>query len=119
MTRADLVAVILAVALLPVLYLHFWSGGGFAEQVRIQEGNQPPHYYSLARDQRIRVHGPLGDSVLEILHGRVRFVSSPCRNKICVHSGWLSRAGESTACLPNRVSVQIIGQDPRFDAINS
>jgi len=118
-TRADVLVVILAAALLAVLYAHFWSAPTLAAQVRVQEGNQPPRIYALDQDRVIRVRGPLGDSVLRIRHGRVRFVSSPCRGKICVHAGWLSHAGEAAACVPNRVSVQVLGQDPRFDAINS
>ena len=50
--------------------------------------------------------------------GRVRFVDSPCPNKQCVHTGWLNQGGEVAVCLPNKVSVQVLADDPRFDAVN-
>jgi hypothetical protein len=77
----------------------------------------------LARDARapdrlLEIDGPLGASRIEIRNGRARFISSPCRGKVCIHSGWLEHTGELTACLPNRVSIQLLGQHPRFDAVN-
>ena len=71
-----------------------------------------------ARIAHLQVHGPLGDSVIEIREARVRFLESPCRGQQCVHSGWLDAAGELAACLPNRISIQLLGRHPRFDAVN-
>lgn len=45
--------------------------------------------------------------VLQTENGRIRFYSSTCPDKICIRAGWLSRPGESAACLPNRVLVRI------------
>ena len=72
----------------------------------------------LSGEQRVSVHGPLGDSVIEIRDGRVRFVSSPCNGKQCVHSGWLSHSGELAACLPNGIMVSVMGRERRYDSIN-
>lgn len=47
---------------------------------------------------------------VEVRDGRVRFVSSGCPDQICVHSGWLSHAGQSAACVPAGIAVQISGQ---------
>jgi hypothetical protein len=118
LTRADWLAVILAAALLPGLYLRYWGDHGPAAMVRISASGQPDISVPLDTNHRFAVHGPLGDSVIEVRDGRVRFVSSPCRGKQCVHSGWLSRAGELAACLPNGVMVSILGRDRRYDSIN-
>lgn len=40
-------------------------------------------------------------------------VASDCPDALCVKAGLLSRAGESAVCLPNRVSVRILGGAPR------
>jgi len=86
--------------------------------VRIAASGQPEIELPLDTSRRIEVHGPLGDSVVEIKNGRVRFVSSPCRGQQCVHTGWLAHAGELAACLPNGVLVSIEGARARFDSIN-
>ena len=41
--------------------------------------------------------------------GRVRFATSSCLDQTCVHTGWLSRAGDIAVCLPNGVIVKIEG----------
>jgi hypothetical protein len=118
MTKADWIAVILAVALLPGLYTHYWGDQGPAESVRITASGQPDITVPLTRNRRFTVHGPLGDSIIEVHDGRVRFISSPCRGKQCVHSGWLAHAGEMAACLPNGIMVSVLGREQRYDSIN-
>ena len=67
--------------------------------------------YPLDQDQRIEVRGPLGATVIEIADGRVRVVSSPCRDKLCILKGDLVKIGDWTACMPNRVMLKIEGKD--------
>jgi hypothetical protein len=118
MTRADKAVVALALVALPFLYNTYWGGNTRGDAVRIFMPGQPPALVSLDRDREVTVQGPLGPSVLQIKGGKVRFVSSPCRNKLCIHSGWLSRGGEFAACLPNRISIVVLAQEQRYDAIN-
>lgn len=118
MTRADGVVILLAMALLPYLYLTYWGDGTRAERARILVAGKEFTSISLAKDQRLTIAGILGPSVLEVRGGKIRFINAPCRNKNCIHSGWLAVDGDFSACLPNRISVQLIGRAPRFDAIN-
>ena len=48
-----------------------------------------------------------GDYQLEINHGHVHILSAPCANQNCVHTGWISRAGQSIVCLPGRFVVEL------------
>ncbi|HHM05995.1 MAG TPA: NusG domain II-containing protein [Gammaproteobacteria bacterium] len=118
MTRTDSLIVVLAAALLPFLYLGFWGEGGAGESVRIQDAAGRVIELPLARDQRLKVAGRLGESIIEVRGGQVRFVASPCTGKQCIHSGWLHESGEVAACLPNGISAAVAGRDPRFDAVN-
>lgn len=55
--------------------------------------------------------------VLEVSKEGVRFVSSQCPDKLCVHSG-LIEANESAACLPAGVSVTVKGEgEPQVDGV--
>ena len=116
--RADYIVVLFALLLLPYLYITYWGNGSYGEQVVIRAANQPPQYYSLYDNRQVTVDGPLGKSVIEIKDGQVRFIESPCENKLCILSGWLRHDGELAACLPNGISVKVVGRDDRFDAIN-
>lgn len=48
------------------------------------------------------------DVVLRVSNGKICFDSSTCRDKICIKAGYLSRPGESAACLPNKVAVKLV-----------
>ena len=116
--RADYLVILFAVLLLPYLYITLWGNGSYGEQVVIRSANQPPQYYPLYENRRITIAGALGKSVIEIKDGRVRFIEAPCQNKLCILSGWLRHDGELAACIPNGVTVSVVGRDNRFDAIN-
>jgi len=118
-TPGDIVIALLATVLLVVLYTHYWSGiGGEGERARIVSADDDVYIVSLSEDSTLTVHGPLGDSVIEIHQGRIRFTESPCQGKQCIHAGWLHTAGSFAACLPNRVSVTVLGRNRHFDSIN-
>ncbi len=117
MTRADIVVVILAVALLPFLYITYWGSSQQGNELRVMVNGKETMVLSLHENKHITVPGPLGASVIDIHDGKARFVSSPCRGKQCVHTGWLGQGGEFAACLPNRVSIAVIAQEQRYDSI--
>lgn len=56
----------------------------------------------------IPVKGPLGTTIVEVDGTRARVVSSPCPDKICVKMGWLEQVGDYSACLPNRVLIEMV-----------
>jgi hypothetical protein len=118
MTRADRILILLIVCSLPFLYVHQWPGNETADSLIIQHGKDDPVTENLQPNRMLEISGPLGVSIIEIRDGRTRFVSSPCKSQVCVHSGWLSTTGGFIACLPNRISVTLADQHARFDAIN-
>ncbi len=46
--------------------------------------------------------------VLQVSGGKIRFYSSTCPDQLCIHAGYLSRPGESAACLPRKVAVKLV-----------
>jgi len=116
--RADYFVVAFALLLLPWLYLEFWGNDTSGEIVQIRVANGETLKLPLDENKRIEVQGALGTSIIEIKDRQVRFVDSPCQNKQCIITGWLHKDGELAACIPNGVTVQIIGQDKRFDTLN-
>lgn len=117
MTRGDMIVVILAVALLPFLYITYWGASQQGDTLQVMVNGKETRTISLHEDQHLTVQGPLGESVIDIHGGKARFVSSPCRGKQCVRTGWLGQGGEFAACLPNRVSIAVIAQEQRYDSI--
>lgn len=86
--------------------------------VQIVQADATAKNYPAWRDEILNISGPLGETRIEIHDGKARFLASPCANKVCIRAGWLAHAGEAAACLPNRISLALLGGDARFDAVN-
>lgn len=123
----DKLVLILAIIFVGSLYKTFWfsEGHGDFAQVTVDQkegvhsdGHGKNQLISLSENKIIKITGRVGVSELEILDGKIRFVSSPCPNQICVHAGWLEKGGEFAACLPNRIAVELVANNTFFDAIN-
>ena len=54
---------------------------------------------------------------LRLEPGRVCIGESACPSQDCVHTGWISRAGEQIICLPNRLVISLTGGQQEFDAV--
>ena len=44
---------------------------------------------------------------IEVRDGKIGFIESDCPDKVCIHTGFLSTAGQTAVCLPNAVSVVV------------
>lgn len=71
--------------------------------------------YPLSADAVIDVKTREGTNQLVIQDGAACMQKASCRNQICVESGWISRAGQSIICLPNRVTAEIRDRSGRND----
>jgi hypothetical protein len=80
-----------------------------ASAVVVRAGGRVVDTVPLARNQTFDVVGALGMSRIEIHDRRVRVAADPSPRQLCVRQGWLTRAGDMAACLPNQVSVEILG----------
>lgn len=59
----------------------------------------------------------VGNCVLSVEKGKIRFLSSDCPDKLCEKSGYLSKNGDTAACLPNKVVVKIETEKEKLDAV--
>lgn len=100
-----------------LLALRLWSGG-LADRAVIRSGGKIFREVPLSRDQQIEVPGPLGTSVITIEKRRARISSDPSPRQYCVRQGWLQQSGEIALCLPNQVSVELIGSTKKYDSLN-
>ncbi len=89
-----------------------------ASQLKIRLADKVIGTYDLNQTRELHIHGPKGVAVISIENGKARFKYSPCTNQYCVHQGWLSRAGQVAICLPNQISLQLLGAKSPYDSLN-
>lgn len=113
----DWLVILAGLLLVAYLFQTLWTNE-HAAKVQIRVGNKVYATYSLNQQRDIHVHGKLGDAVISIAQGKVRFAKSPCHTQYCVHQGWLTRSGQAAICLPNQMSLELIGEAKPYDSLN-
>jgi hypothetical protein len=113
----DYFVILLSILLVIFMFKQFWSSVP-ASQLKIRQGNQIIGVYDLNQTRNLTIKGAIGTSHISILQGKVRFTQSPCPNQYCVHQGWLSGAGQVAICLPNQISLQLLGNKAPYDSLN-
>ncbi len=48
---------------------------------------------------------------ISVADGEICVKTSTCKDKVCVRSGKISKSGEGIICAPNRVSIEINGEN--------
>lgn len=113
----DWLVMLAGVVLVTVLFKTLWTNE-HAAKVQIRLGERIYGTYSLNQQRDIHVHGELGETTVSIVQGKARFAKSPCTNQYCVHQGWLKHAGQAAICLPNQISLELLGENKPYDSLN-
>jgi hypothetical protein len=69
-------------------------------------------------NETITVESELGKNIVQISNGKVKISEATCPDKICVEDGAISNPGGMLVCLPNKVVVQIKGQNSDTDTLS-
>lgn len=104
----DYISIFFSLALTVSVAVWVYAGDAGPARLRIQSSDGV-YVYSLDEDREIGVEGPLGTSFIHIHEGKAAFVESPCANKLCIQAGELQETGDWSACMPNKVFIQIEG----------
>ena len=117
-TTGDKILIISLFVLNGWLFMYWGIEFSKGDLVVIEVNQNEAERLALTTDQKKEVKGPLGITEVEIKKGQVRIVKSPCKNKVCIKSGYIRYADRLVACIPNRVVVRIVGSMHRgVDAV--
>ena len=111
--KADIPIILIFLAAAAVLFGlgHFTEKNGARAEVYV-DGK---YSTSLPLDKDT-VYIPEGKKVrIEVKDGKAAFVESDCPDKICIHTGFIGKGGQTAVCLPNAVSVVIRSGDDGND----
>ena len=100
-----------------LMFQQFWSFEP-ASKLKIRQGDKVIGTYDLNQMRELHIKGPLGEAIIAINNGQARFKQSPCSGQYCVHQGWLSHTGQIAICLPNQISLQLMGAKTQYDSLN-
>jgi hypothetical protein len=113
----DVLVILVGLIFVTCFFKALWHNE-HAAKLQIRLGDKIYATYSLDQNRNIDIQGPIGITRIVIANGKARFASSPCPNQYCVHQGWLSHKGQAAICLPNQVSLELLGGEKPFDSLN-
>ena len=107
MTRNDLIliAVLLTFSFTP-LAIVFDSGKKLAV---VKVDSAIIREIDLSVDEIFTVETNGGKNVVEIKNGAIHVVEADCPDKICVRHGAIKNVGETIACVPHKLLIEIAG----------
>lgn len=105
--KRDVIVVLSMLAVSLILLLLVFSLSKNGDYVKVSVNGEQTGIYPLATDAEITING--GTNVLKIESGEAFIISADCPDHICVNSGRISKVGQSVICLPNKVTVTVIG----------
>lgn len=71
------------------------------------------HKLSLDEDGSFRFDGI--DAEFEVKGGKIRITKVSCPDKICENTGYIGSSGQSIICVPNKITVAVVGSDESID----
>lgn len=110
---AAFVAAVLFVGALLILLSKGGNKGAYAEILR---ENTPIKRVDLSKDTTFSLE-EYPEVFFKVENGAIAFVKSDCPDKICVRTGFISSRGQSAVCLPNRLTLRIVGENDKEDTI--
>ncbi|MGC8972091.1 MAG: NusG domain II-containing protein [bacterium] len=93
-----------------IVYLFSRINSSRGEIVLIQVNGRDFLRLPISQNRIVKVSGPLGTSIIEIKDNKVRMLSSPCPDKLCVKEGYISKPCQVIICVPNRIVIKIEGR---------
>lgn len=102
-----LVAVILCVACAGI-FLYAELGQKSAGNVIVKVDGEVKQSYSLSECKEVKIDDT---NVFLIQDGKVKMTEADCPDKICVKHKAISKNKETIVCLPNKVVLEIVGED--------
>lgn len=113
MKKNDLFLIIIIIAAAALLSLWFYASRNDSETklVRISAQGEVIATYPLDEDHTEDFKLPLGSNTIVIKDQKAFVSHADCDNQICVNTPPISEVGESIACLPHQLILEIVAGD--------
>ncbi len=105
-TKIDLIIIAVVLTLGVALLLFRPSNNGKTAKIYV-DGKE---YKTISLENNEYLETKVNNVVIIAEKGEIYIKSSTCPDKICVGAAHLSKKGQSAVCVPNRVSVEILGK---------
>ena len=104
--------IVLAFFLYGLTAFNFWNEQPDYVEINVDGKAYATYFLSeISETKYVDIKSDAGKNVLEITNSGARMIQSTCKDKIDVQSGKISKPGQMLVCVPNRVTVRIVGKN--------
>ena len=100
-----LIGAILGIIIIVFLAIQLTKEEGASVIVKVN--GQEVAEYGLSENGEYELNG--GTNILRIEDGKAFLIDANCPDHLCVNQGKIWRSGETITCLPNRLTVTVVG----------
>ena len=118
MKKGDLILRVVVLLVAAGVYLFYSAGADAGNGVTVTVDGKEAAFLSLRENDTLRIDTEDGYNVVTVQEGEVFLTEADCRDQICVEHKKISKVGETIVCLPHKLVVEIVGDEPAaFDAV--
>lgn len=116
--KADIIlaAVLIVIGLAMSYFLSFGTSSG--HELVISCNGERFGSYSLLEDREVVIERNGHINKVTISDGIVSMSFSDCKGQDCVKQADISKTGETIICLPNKIVLEITGDETEYDSIS-
>ena len=85
------------------------------ENIEIYVDNKLYKTYSIDDEEKLKIESEEGYNIVKIHDHGVEIIEASCPDKVCVHSGFITKPSESIVCLPNKIHIKITTHDDNHE----
>lgn len=108
--EAVIIGIILFGSIAAILIINRSGSGSRTAVIRCGDVR---HELALDEDGLFRFDGI--DAEFEVKDGKIRLTKASCPDKICEKTGYIGSSGQSIICVPNKITVAVVGSDESID----
>ena len=92
---------IVGILIVQGVLINKFMNSGQGARVEVYVENKLYNTYPLDKDQKINIKEK---------NGRI-MTKANCPDKVCIHTGFIDKPGQSIVCLPHKINIKIISDD--------
>ena len=121
-TKHDVVIIsaVIVIALLFYILFAFALWNDYPEYAAIYVDGEEYAVYSLSNikgSKTVEINTEFGQNILEITSKSVKVIDASCPDKLDVKCGEITKPNQVIICVPNKMSVRLIGKTQEVDKV--
>ncbi len=112
MKKKDLILIFVVILVIGLTFgINYFVNTKSGENIEIYVDNKLYKTYSIDDEEEIKIENKKGYNIVKIHDHGVEITDASCPDRVCIHSGFITKPSESIVCLPNKVHIKITTDD--------